>query len=514
MAQSNYMDRPMTTSAELYACLYVKEFPAQALLRLRPELRNQPCAVMEGEPPLQQVCSLNSKARTLGVAQRMTRVEMDTFPSIKVLPRSPAEEITAKTALLECAATFSPRIEDQSNDNTFVCVIDIAGTAKLFGHPRRLAETLLKRVKALGVMAKVAVSNNFHAAICFARGMSPKNQITVIPPGEECETLASLPLAVLDLSEEHAEKFSLWGIHTLGMLAALPEKSLIARLGQEGKHLRQLAKGEQPHLFLPVEPAFMLEERMELDTPVELLNSLLFIVGVMLEQLVLRADARVLALASVTITLTLEGGASHTRTVRPALPTNDRQLWIKLLHLDLEAHPPQAAILSLILGAEPGTTSKVQLGLFSPQLPEPMRLDVTLARIRAIVGEDNVGRAVLNDTHQVDSFRMEAFSVFSGSASEAVSDQPRTVMRQLRPAESMTVTVRNQRPETFFFREKRYSVEHAYGPWLMSGDWWNPTLWGFEQWDLVARSQEGVLLCCCLMRDLTQNCWQMVALYD
>ena len=43
------------------------------------------------------------------------------------------------------------------------------------------------------------------------------------------------------------------------------------------------------------------------------------------------------------MTLTLEGGRTHSRTVRPALPTNDRQLWIKLLHLDLEAHPPQAA---------------------------------------------------------------------------------------------------------------------------------------------------------------------------
>ncbi len=55
-----------------------------------------------------------------------------------------------------------------------------------------------------------------------------------------------------------------------------------------------------------------------------------------------------LALASVTITLTLEGGATHTRTVRPALPTNDKQLWLKLLHLDLEAHPPQAAILAVV----------------------------------------------------------------------------------------------------------------------------------------------------------------------
>src|SRR5580704_15986523 len=114
-----------------------------------------------------------------------------------------------------------------------------------------------------------------------------------------------------------------------------------------------------------------------------------------------------LALASLTITLTLEGCATHSRTVRPALPTNDRQLWLKLLHLDLEAHPPPAAILSLALMAEPGSTSKVQLGLFSPQLPEPMRLDVTLARIRAIVGEECVGRAVFADTHRPDSFRVE-----------------------------------------------------------------------------------------------------------
>ena len=131
--------------------------------------------------------------------------------------------------------------------------------------------------------------------------------------------------------------------HTRG-LAALPEKELIARMGQEGRRLRQLARGELPHHFVPYEAAFELQERMELDTPVEQLDSLLFVLGVMLEQLILRATARVLALASVTITLSLEGDATHVRTVRPALPTNDRPLWLKLLQLDLEAHPPPAAI--------------------------------------------------------------------------------------------------------------------------------------------------------------------------
>lgn len=69
----------MTKITELYACVYAKEFPVQALIRLRPELRNQPCVVMEGEPPLQTVCSFNAKARISGATYGMTRVEVETL---------------------------------------------------------------------------------------------------------------------------------------------------------------------------------------------------------------------------------------------------------------------------------------------------------------------------------------------------------------------------------------------------------------------------------------------------
>lgn len=497
----------------LYACVYAKEFPAQAMLRLRPELREQAVVVVEGVAPLEEVYSLNARARRMGVAQGMTRVEVDTFDSVVVLRRSTMEEAAARAALLECAGMFSPRVEERSSSREFLCVIDIAGTEKLFGPPRALAESLLQRVRAFGVVASVAVSSNFDAAICYAR--AGNMQRAVIPEGIESIALAPVPIAVLDLSAGHGEIFSLWGIRTLGELAALPEKELVARLGQEGKRLRQMARGELPHLFVPLEPEFRLEERMELDSPVELMESLLFVVGVMLEQLVLRATARVLALASVTATLSLEGGASHTRTVRPALPSNDRQMWLKLLHLDLEVHPPGAAVLGISLKAEPGSTSKVQMGLFSPQLPEPMRLDVTLARIRAIVGEECVGRAVLEDTHRPDSNRIEGFSVSSGSEPALNAfDRSRAAMRQVRPAERVTVTLCGQQPAAFTFREGRYEVEHAYGPWVMSGDWWNPSLWGVEQWDLIARASDGGLLCCCLVRDLMQYAWSMVALYD
>jgi protein ImuB len=488
----------MSQSVELYACLYAKEFPAQALLRMRPELHSKPCVVLEGEAPLQQLCSLNTKARLLGMTRGMSPVEIETFSASVVFARSLTAESLTRTVLLECAGAFSPRVEDRSEDTNFLCGIDIAGTRNLFGPPEMLARSLLQRVRSLGISAHVTVSRNLHAAISLARGASSGVPIRVIAPEEEANVLASLPLHVLDLTEAQAETFSLWGIHTLGMLAALPEKELISRMGQTSKRLGQLARGEWPHLFQPVEPVFTLEERMELDTPVELLDSLIFVVAVMLDQLILRAKSHVLALASVTITLALDGGSTHTRTVRPALPTTDKQLWLKLLRLDLEAHPPLAPILALTLGAEPGSTSKVQLGLFSPQLPEAARLDMTL----------------LQDTHAQEGFRMEPFTVPSGESAVILPPETRAPMRQLRPPEMVTVTLQGRRPAGFSFRQVRYSVEQSYGPWRTSGEWWSKTLWGHEQWDLVARAQDGSLLCCCMMRDLMHNVWQMAALYD
>ena len=479
-----------------------------------PEISGRPCVVMQGEPPLETVCSVNNKARLLCVARGMTRVEVDLFPSLAVLLRSREMERAARAVLLECAGSFSPRVEDRSEDAAFLCGIDISGTQSLFGTPEALAKSLLQRVRAVGITPRVAVSKNFHVAICLAKGLPQSISASVVPPGEEATALASLPIAALDLTETQAETFSLWGIHTLGMLAALPEKELIARMGQDGKRLRQLARGEHTHLFQPLETAVSLTEKMELDVPVEFLESVLFVVDVMLDQLILRAKARILALASVRITLTLDGGGVHIRTVRPALPSTDKLLWIKLLHLDLEAHPPQSAILAIDLDAEPGSTSKVQLGLFSPQLPEAARLDVALARIRAIVGEDCVGSALLQDTHAPEGFRMEPFAVSSGDPVSMGSSTPSLCTRHIRPPEPASVTLQNSRPIMFFYRERRYVVEQAYGPWLANGDWWNQTLWGMEQWDLVARSQDGVTLYCCMVRDLMRNQWQMVALYD
>lgn len=503
----------MKQQVELYACIYIREFPTQALLRLRSDLTAYACVVMDGEPPLEEVCSMNTKARLLGIRRGMNRIDVHGFPQVKAVTRSHKTESTVRGLLLECAGNYSPRVEDCSSETYFLCVIDISGTESLFGPPQIIARRFLQHMHSHGLSARITISHNFHAAVCLAKAPSGRS-VDVVRSGEESASLSQLPLDVLALTDEQARMLAIWGIRSLGMLEQLPEDELIARIGQDGKRLLQLARGERPHLFQPVETPFRLEERRELDFPLNSVESLMFGVALMLDQLILRANGRLVALAEVVILLELEGGAMHTRRVRPAQPGNDRQLWIRLLHLDLQTHPPQAGIHAVTLNAKPGDTSTIQFGLYSPPLPETARLDVALAQLKALLGEENVGSAVPTDSHAHDNFRLEPFSVPSNATTLKYVKKGRIGSRHIRPPQGIHVHLIHNRPDCFFFREQRFTVDKVYGPWFTEGSWWNDALWNMEYWDVIARTITDTVLYCCIARSRINNQWQIVVLYD
>jgi protein ImuB len=496
----------------LYVCVYMPEFPAQAMLRLRRELARLPVAVLDGEPPLEQVCSVNKFALRLGVTHGMTRAELDCFTGLNVLRRSRVEERGARGVLLGAAGIFTPRVEVRPMSGcAFVMVLDMAGSSRMFGTAQQVVRSIAEKLQSLKFAVQLSASANLHAAVCVApsAGSAP----VILSRGKEAEQLKSLPLAALGLSPQQADTLALWGLDTLGELAALPEVDLVVRLGQEGKRLRMLARGEHPYLMVPEETVFTLEEQIEFDAPVELLDSLLFVLGPMFDQLILRAQNRALALASVTVKLGLDGGGEHQRTIKPALPVAQREILLKLLHLDLQAHPPPAGVMSIFLSAEPGDRSKVQLGLFAPQLPEPMRLDVTLARIAALVGEDYVGRIRLVDAHKPDSFVMERFTVPSANSKESVANHS-IAMRRCRPPVALLMQREGNRLGAFTLRGRRYAVENAYGPWRKSGQWWTPEIWSLEEWDVCGKANSGEMLLCLITHDLLRSHWQLEALYD
>ena len=501
-----------------FACIFVPDFPVEALLRIEPELRAQAVAVLEGKPPLQKVWAVNGEARRAGVELGMTKTQLEACSDLALRIRSPLQEAAAHAALLDCAQSFSPKIEDAGCDTI---LLDLAGLESLFGPVTNIAHALQQRASALGLEVHVAAAPNPDTAVLAARGFSG---VTVIPEGKEAEQLRSLPLEVLfaglsDSDHQLLETFSRWGIGNLHGLAALPGIALSERLGQEGIRLQQLARGATFRTLVPVEPPMVFEEAIELEHPLVLLEPLAFLLNRMLEQLCARLGARALATQELRLEMKLEPGntVSFRRTLRLPVPLLDSKVFLKLLQLDLAAHPPAAPIREIRLSAEPARPRPAQNGLFLPSSPEPEKLELTLARIAGMVGAQKAGSLQLQDTHRREGFLMQHFSPEATPGPKPESTQNTvTALRIFRPPARADVTMRDGKPARLACA-KRQSIEGeilwAAGPWRSSGDWWEQAGWARDEWDIALQQEAGIALYR-LVRDLLSGGWFVEGTYD
>ncbi len=322
--------------------------------------------------------------------------------------------------------------------------------------------------------------------------------------------------------------FDRWGIRDLSALAALPKVALSERLGQDGIRLQQLACGSASRTLVPVEAPAVFEEAIELEHPITLLEPLAFLLNRLLEQICTRLGTRALATQELRLTLELDHysqrkqPATFLRTLRLPLPMLDAKVFLKLLQLDLQAHPPGAPISKIHLAAEPARRRSAQAGLFLPPSPEPEKLELTLARIAGMVGEQKVGALEMLDTHQPDGFRMRSF-VAEGSRKVlqeetfelAEANSAVTALRRFRPALRANVTLEKGEPVHLVCRKKEMQgpVFWKAGPWRFSGDWWEREAWSRDEWDIALQAADKIALYR-LVHDLLGGGWFVEGMYD
>jgi protein ImuB len=402
--------------------------------------------------------------------------------------------------LVECARAFSPHIEEIGDD---AVVFDVRGLASLYGPPPQLAREIDRRI---GIAANIAIAPNPDAAIHAARGI---RGITTIEPGKEAGTLERLPINLLGGSPETAELLDLWGIRTFGQFAKLPPLGVAARLGEEGIRLQSLARGEGHRQLHPLEDPLQFEETMELEYPVDLLESLSFILARLLNEVCRQLGARSLATNEIRLRLTLENAPEHCTALRLPVPMLDPAAFLKMLQLDLNGHPPAAPVLKASLAAEPVKPRRTQQGLFAAQSPEPEKLELTIARIRHLTGPGKVGTPELLNTHRPDSFKLRSF--VPGLITRTIDQTaPRLSLRRFRPPKYAQVILVRERPARIASPPATGTVVTAKGPWRTSGDWWQTTTWNRDEWDIEIST--GGLYRLFLERD--SNRWFIEGAYD
>ena len=538
----------------MFACICIPDFPVQAIIRFEPELRARSIAVLAGRPPLEKVVALNEKARQSGVEIGATKSQLEAWEKLVLRARSESHETSARAALLDCAQSFSPEVEDTSPG---IALLNLAGLEPLLGPLPKITRDLAQRVSQMGLEANLAVAANPDAALLAARGFSG---VTLIPEGREAERLGDLPVDVLlesfssDVAEaaRWVEMFDRWGIRKLRALAALPELPVSERLGQPGIRLQKLARGVASRNLRVLGPRLIFAESVELEYPIVLLEPLAFLLNRMLEQVCARLGARALAVQELHLNLELavtqpNGCASFTRTLRLPAPMLDAKVFLKLLQLDLQAHPPGAPIVKIYLSADPARPRALQSGLFQPVFPEPEKLELTLARIAGIVGEGRVGSVELLDTHREGAFAVRHFAPaehevkqsgnrkknmsmpendsacereqkFEENAKENAQEKMSAViaLRLFRPPLGAMVTLREAKPVRMRCPEREDiagEIVWTAGPWRSSGDWSEQESWSREEWDIAVPAETALALYR-LVQDKLSGIWFVEGTYD
>jgi protein ImuB len=407
----------------------------------------------------------------------------------------------SQTLLLECAHEFSPCVESTAPG---IVLLDLYGTERLLGPSQDVGKQIHLRAQDLGFIPHVAVAANPDAALYAALGFEGT---TFIPIGQEAKRLAQLPVSVLSPIPEMLETLEIWGIRTFAELAALPTVALTERLGQEGLRLQKLARGGNGRFLVSDEPEEDYTAEYEFDDPIETIESLSFILSRLTHDLCEQLSSHALATTELRLKLEMdarqckasEGREIYEHVWKPPRPTSDAKFLCRLACLDLNEVTFEAPIKKVTVEVVPSRPRATQGGLFVPTSPEPEKLEITLARIRGVVGSTDgngiscVGSPQVLDSHKPDSFTVQSFTSGATKHDSPSRVNPSLALRLFRPELESSVELTGGKPHFVRLWKKPRRVISASGPWNSSGYWWNQSFtWMRDEWDVALKMPRGI----------------------
>ena len=437
-------------------------------------------------------------------------MERSVFAAISAASSSPA--------LRSLAQEFSPRVEVCSDREV---VLDLSGLTRLFGSAREIADEIRRDAADRGLRVRIAIAGTRTAARLLVQHRAG---ISIVEAGQEADVLAPLPLALLAGLAPGIDLPTLrrWGVTSLGEFAALPAAEVAARLRQRGVAWQRLARGQDPRPLLPAVREERFEQALDLEWPIEGLEPLSFVLGRLMEPLSAHLERRDRGAAVLHVRLQLvakgEHGARlvHERSLELPTPIRDARTLRTLALLDLESHPPAAAIDRVTVAVDPTPGRIVQFSLITRPLPSPEQLSTLTARLDALMGQGRSGSPVPVDSWQPGAFQMQPFlpqeqehtrrngetenenvnNFLRSSVAPCEKSAAVVALRRFRIPVPARVRVEHGKPVRVMTDRRGMSggaVETSAGPWRTSGAWWAGEAgeassaggpWDRDEWDV------------------------------
>ena len=176
---------------------------------------------------------------------------------------------------------------------------------------------------------------------------------------------------------------------------------------------------------MPAVPEERFEQTLDLDWPIDGLEPLSFVLGRLMEPLSAHLERRDRGAAVLHVRLQLVTRVVHERSLQLPAPMRDARALRTLALLDLESHPPAAAIDRVTVAVDPTPGRVVQFSLLTRPLPSPEHVSTLMARLAALMGEGRCGSPELVDSWRPGACAIKPFAPRDSNILHAPSHAPR-----------------------------------------------------------------------------------------
>jgi hypothetical protein len=303
--------------------------------------------------------------------------------------------------LLDRLDDLSPRIEALEEG---VSLIDVTGLEPMHGSERRVAARAVALAGMYPVRAGIG-DNRWLAslAVRLARG-EDRAACLILPAGEGRATLAPMPIGLLPADQAVRDRFSLFGLTTMGQLAGLPRSAVAAQFGEVGERLQALARGEDARPLTPRRRPEQLATSVRFESPAEGVTEITLALRRAATALTDRLAGRHLAPGRAVLSLDRESAPPLAVHLALPEPSTDPDWITRLLLARLEAQlqgqaggEEEVRITSLTLVLDRLTNPAArQLPAFEPQAGRWEELRWSVERIGARFGDGRLWRAAVD----------------------------------------------------------------------------------------------------------------------
>lgn len=505
---------PRMTSTLRYAALLIPEFRLQAVLhrpprqshesppppppatprskstrRHVPAPHTQACALVDPQSAKSVLLEVNARARQCGIEPGMTGSQaLAREPGVRLMSACTTAEHALGEKLLGFCESLCPRVEKRAPS---LWMLDLRGL-RVTDWERWAREALVRLETAPGVRAQLGIAPRPALALCAARRADPVRIV------EQPDAFVDdLRFEELGVSQALVQKLHDWGIMFLGELLRLPRQAALERLGPEAAPLWEIARDSRESVLRLESFQEALEQGLEFEVPLETLDPLIFGLNRMVEQLCSRLRLLQRVAAQMELCLQLEGGDTYRHRFTVPAPCREEAVLVRILQTHLETLHFDTGVAGASLRFEASLAASRQLALFESPLRDANRFGETLARLRALAGEDCVGVALPRNSHRPDAFELaDPLELFGGQSPPPAEALPAgsaslhgesvgLPLRRFRPALAARVQVRAHQPAHVAADGLDAPVLESRGPFRLCGDWWDEQAWNHEQWDVL-----------------------------